>query len=241
MNEKDEKIKEGKSKNEFNAQRTPFWISFGWLWIEAIIPAFLIWFLMGKDFSFSFFKDLAEPKELWVVLACLLVIAWSIFSTMLFFYLNWHESDNFTFAFITSMVMTSFIYNGLWLGNSPSGIVLKAFLGVFILIGSGILGAMLTALMRNQDNKRQEDLKVMYQAFKNNETIPEKKLLKIRRYEDKVKKNQEREAELAAFRKELQRKISDELNEREKSKINYQEKVSKELDSKEINQSKKKK
>ncbi len=218
MTEKEEKLKPAKLLNEFNSQRTPFWISFGWLWIEAIIPALLVWLLMGKDFSFSFFNDLKQPKELWVVLACLLVVAWSIFSTMLIFRFKWHESDNFTFAFITSMVLTSFIYNGLWMGNTPSGVVLKAFMGVLILIASGILGALITALMRNYDNKRQENLAVMYEAYKNNEQIPENKILKLRRYEEKQKQKQQTKEELEAFKKELQAKISQELLEKEAKK-----------------------
>ncbi|AHI53961.1 hypothetical protein SSABA_v1c05570 [Spiroplasma sabaudiense Ar-1343] len=197
--------------NEFNADRTPFIISFAWLFIEAIIPALLVWLLMGKEFNFSFYNQLANPKSLWVVLACLLVIFWSIFSTTIIFILKGHRSDNFTFALITSVVLTSFIYNGLWLGSTPVEWFLKIILAVVGLFLSAVLGTMLTAFARNKENKIRENHQIMFEAFKNNEPIPNKQLLKMRRYEAKLTKKELDQKELLAFQSELKQKLDQEI------------------------------
>lgn len=96
------------NKENSSLKRTNFFISVAYLSLQVLIPGALIFFLTGKDFSFSYHLSLG----LMVVVALSLII-FAILTTFVTYKCKLHQLDQFTYVmpfvgFILSFYLTSY-------------------------------------------------------------------------------------------------------------------------------------
>ncbi|WP_338970930.1 DxFTY motif-containing membrane protein [Spiroplasma endosymbiont of Labia minor] len=189
---------------EFNAERTPFWISVLWIMIESFIPGLIIFLLLGNDFpSISYLTTLPTPNSGYLTLICTGYLFYSFLTTLVIFYCKGHREDNFTFSLAFTLTFISVILNSLWLGHKSWMIILRFVLAIVVLIIATIIGMFFTMIFRNNMLKIREENEIMLIAYRNGEIIPERKIVRVKRYEVYKQKMLQKKHELEAFKAEL--------------------------------------
>ncbi|AGR41041.1 DxFTY motif-containing membrane protein [Spiroplasma taiwanense] len=219
--------------DNFNQNRTPFFISSFFLLVESIIPGFAIWFLIGFDFSFSMNFKLPSPIGLYIFFICLGYFFYTFLITLIFYKLKLHKTDNFIYSLTISLIFIIITSIGSFLENATWMIIVKFLIVTLLVVFLIPLFVFISIFFRNQELRKQEDLEKIYNAFKNNEIIPTKELLKAQRYEKYLIKKMKEKEELAQFKLELDEKLEKELNKKELLKKEKFKKINEKLDKKE--------
>ncbi len=132
---KNQEIKfESESENIF--PRTKFLVSVGYLILQVLIPAIILFFTTSTDFTFTFKLDF------WIMLLCslsLIVLAFII--TFFTYKLKWHQLDQFTYSIPFAFVLSAFYLSGYFLSSQQ---ILIRFI---IVIASAIISIFLTSII----------------------------------------------------------------------------------------------
>ncbi|AOG60330.1 hypothetical protein SHELI_v1c03770 [Spiroplasma helicoides] len=202
----------------FNEQRTDFFKSAGFVFLEAIIPGIAIWVLLGDDFLITMNTKLPSPTGGYVSLVCVLYLCYTILITYLFYKAKFHKADNFTYSItfnfiLISVIATSYIFHR----NDTTVIIAKFVIALAIGIIGITVGVFLTYIFRVLEFGRKLKLEQNLEAY-NEGTLTEQRLInraiKYQKYLDKLAEKQkliDQKAEL------LQHKIDEEY-ELEKAK-----------------------
>ncbi|WP_339021610.1 DxFTY motif-containing membrane protein [Spiroplasma endosymbiont of Atherix ibis] len=226
---------------DFNELRTPFFRSFLFLLIESILPGLIIWLTVGFDFNFTLNNKLPYPKVGYVALICIVYFIYTFLLTYIFYKLKWHEVDHFTFAFLITLILICIIMFGSFMSNHNLWILIKFISISLIVVLLTPLIVFITALIRNNNLKKQEEFEKIYEAYKNGEIIPSNKLLKAQRYQKYLIKKETKKAELEIFKKKLDQKFKLELENQEQKQDLKKQKIISKLDKKEQKQREKQK
>ncbi len=124
------------NKNDlYNEHKTKFWISIIFLTVEIFIPFILFWVLFTKDFNTQIYKLPYWANIIWI----LGLILFTNIISFLFYYLNWHKKDQFSYnwsfmGFLISFIISSYFWN--WNQFLYRSLLAFAFVIIFLLIGT---------------------------------------------------------------------------------------------------------
>ncbi|WP_031543185.1 DxFTY motif-containing membrane protein [Mesoplasma photuris] len=233
----------------FSTSRTNFWISLLFQLIATIIPFILLWIFIGADYKiydFSLYGKLPNPYDGYVALILIGYVLWSLLITTITFFLKWQKADGFTFTVALVFVGFSVIMNGSWI-NDLAGLNqgMKIFIRFLIAIACGFIGifigVIITTYARNFNYKIEEDDQKILIAYRNGEEIPSRKQLQIKRAEKAHEKRLKEQEELEEFKKELDLKLIEAFNEKEKEKQDFRKSKLDAKEQKQRNRDKKRK
>lgn len=127
--------------------RTKFLVSVGYLILQVLIPAIILFFTTGPDFTFTF------KFAFWIMLLCSLSLIVITFAITFFTYkLKLHQLDQFTYSIPLAFVLSLFYLSGYFL--SPQQMLIR----FIIAIAGAVIGIFLTSIilllvLRNKQKK----------------------------------------------------------------------------------------
>ena len=153
--DKDKLIDDNKVSNKYYENeklfdkniRTKFRISFLFLVLEVMIPSLIVWLLTGNDFLFSF------KMHIYIVIILLIsTIIFSFLLTMLFYFLKFHKSDQFTYSISLVLTLMALYISGFWWNDELMYRILLSFAVLFIGV---VLGTIISVCFYNLELKKE--------------------------------------------------------------------------------------
>lgn len=124
------------NNNENNFLRTKFLVSVGYLVLQVMLPALVLFFLTGTDFTFTF----KQPLWLMIILTISL-ITFTFFTTLLAYKMKLHQIDQFTYTIPFAFVLGMLYISGYFL--TPNQLLIR----FIISIAGAIIGILLTSII----------------------------------------------------------------------------------------------
>lgn len=124
------------NNNENNFPRTKFLVSVGYLVIQVLLPALVLFFLTGTDFTFTF------KQPLWLMLILTIsLIGFTFVTTLITYKIKLHQIDQFTYAIPFAFVLGMLYISGYFL--TPEQLLIRFILA----IASAVIGILLTSIV----------------------------------------------------------------------------------------------
>ncbi|WP_381415110.1 hypothetical protein NPX79_00040 [Spiroplasma endosymbiont of Anurida maritima] len=143
MKNKEEYLKNYIEENDdFNKQRTPFWKSIIFLFLEAILPFVALYITTSNDIALI--KNYGVGAS--IGFAFLLIFLTTAL-TILFVFFNFHKEDQITYVFATICTLVLFYTTSFWL--SLDQLIYRALISILGLIITALIGSILSNLIRN--------------------------------------------------------------------------------------------
>ncbi|WP_308149918.1 DxFTY motif-containing membrane protein [Spiroplasma sp. AdecLV25b] len=124
------------NNNENDFIRTKFLVSVGYLVIQVLLPALVLFFLTGTDFTFTF----KEPLWLMIVLTISLIV-FTFIATLIAYKMKLHQIDQFTYAIPFAFVLGMLYISGYFL--TPDQLLIR----FIISIAGAVIGILLTSIV----------------------------------------------------------------------------------------------